>query len=238
MFDPAELIRRYAVADRAAWHLRVNFIASLDGASTHEGLSGGLNNADDKQVFDTLRMLSDVVLVGAGTLRAEGYGAIRVDDDAAAWRVAHGLPAHPALAVVSSRLALEPDHPAFVDAPVRPLVLTHEASPAAARLALSEVADVVPCGEDAVDVGLLRAALERRGLSQVLCEGGPQLLGSLIEADAVDELCLTVSPVLEGGSAGRIAAGGAQATRRMRLAHVLTAGDMLMLRYLRDGSSA
>ncbi|MCK6211548.1 pyrimidine reductase family protein [Georgenia sp. EYE_87] len=237
MFDPAELLRRYAVADRAGWHLRVNFIASLDGAATHDGLSGGLNNADDKQVFDTLRMLADVVLVGAGTLRAEGYGAMRLDDDAAAWRVAHGLPAHPVLAVVSSRLAVGPDHAAFTDAPVRPLVLTHEASPAAARLALSEVADVVPCGVDSVDVGLLRAALERRGLSQVLCEGGPHLLGALIEADAVDELCLTISPVLEGGAAGRIAAGGAQATRRLRLAHVLTAGDMLMLRYLRDGSS-
>jgi riboflavin biosynthesis pyrimidine reductase len=238
MFDPDELIRRYEVVDRAGWHLRVNFIASLDGAATHAGLSGGLNNPDDKQVFDTLRMLSDVVLVGAGTLRAEGYGAMRLDDDAAAWRLTHGLPAHPVLAVVSSRLDLAPESPLFTDAPVRPLVLTHEASPAAARLALAEVADVVPCGDHAVDLGLVRAALERRGLSQVLCEGGPQLLGTLIEADGVDELCLTLSPVLEGGAAGRIAAGGAQATRRMRLGHVLTAGDMLMLRYLRAGSSA
>ncbi|WP_418606051.1 dihydrofolate reductase family protein [Georgenia sp. SUBG003] len=138
MFDPEELVRRYAVADRGAWHLRVNFIASLDGAATHAGLSAGLNNADDKQVFDTLRMLSDVVLVGAGTLRAEGYGAMRLDGDAVAWRLAHGLPAHPVLAVVSSRLALEPDAPMFTDAPVRPLVLTHEASPAAARLALAD----------------------------------------------------------------------------------------------------
>ncbi|WP_418605558.1 dihydrofolate reductase family protein [Georgenia sp. SUBG003] len=97
------------------------------------------------------------------------------------------------------------------------------------------MADVVPCGAGTVETTLVRAALERRGLSQVLCEGGPHLLGTLIEADAVDELCLTVSPVLEGGAAGRITAGGAQATRRMRLSHVLTAGDMLMLRYLRAG---
>ncbi|PFG40893.1 riboflavin biosynthesis pyrimidine reductase [Georgenia soli] len=238
MFDPDELIRRYAVADRADWHLRVNFIASLDGAATHAGLSGGLNNADDKQVFDTLRMLSDVVLVGAGTIRAEGYGAMRLDDEVAAWRLAHGLPAHPVLAVVSSRLDLAPQSPMFTEAPVRPLVLTDEASPAAARLALAGVADVVPCGDHAVEVGLVRAALERRGLFQVLCEGGPQLLGTLVEADAVDELCLTLSPVLEGGAAGRITAGGAQTTRRMRLGHVLTAGDMLMLRYLRDGRSS
>jgi riboflavin biosynthesis pyrimidine reductase len=233
MFDPTQLIERYAVADRGVPHLRVNFISSLDGAATHDGLSGGLNNPDDKQVFDTLRMLADVVLLGAGTLRDEGYGAMRLDDEAVDWRLAHGLPAHPTLAVVSSRLALAADHAMFADAPVRPLVLTHGASPAAARLALSEVADVVPCGEDEVDPWQVRTALERRGLNQVLCEGGPRLLGTLIEADAVDELCLTLSPVLEGGDARRISVGGAQATRAMRLAHVLTAGDMLMLRYLR-----
>jgi riboflavin biosynthesis pyrimidine reductase len=233
MFDPGELIERYSVADRTVPHLRVNFIASLDGAATHDGLSGGLNNADDKQVFDTLRMLSDVVLLGAGTLRDEGYGAMRLDDEAVGWRLARGLPEHPTLAVVSSRLALAPDHAALAEAPVRPLVLTHGASPAGARLALSEVADVVPCGEEEVDPWQVRTALERRGLTQVLCEGGPRLLGTLVQADAVDELCLTLSPVLEGGAAPRISVGGAQAARRMQLAHVLTAGDMLMLRYLR-----
>ncbi|MPV36191.1 pyrimidine reductase family protein [Georgenia subflava] len=234
MFDPEELIDRYSVADRAIPHLRVNFIASIDGAATHQGLSGPLNNADDKQVFDTLRMLADVVLLGAGTLRDEGYGALRLDDAAVDWRLKHGLPAHPTLAVVSSRLNLDADMAALAGAPTRPLVLTHDASPAERRLALAEVCDVVPCGERSVQPALVRAALERRELNQVLCEGGPHLLGTLVAADAVDELCLTISPVLEGGDAGRISVGGAQATRPMRLAHVLTAGDMLMLRYLRE----
>ncbi|WP_240646128.1 pyrimidine reductase family protein [Georgenia sp. SYP-B2076] len=228
-----ELVRRYAVADRLAPHVRVNMIASLDGAATHDGLSGGLNNADDKQVFDTLRMLSDVVMVGAGTLRAEGYGALRLGDVAVAWRQTHGLAAHPTLAVVSSRLELRADDPMLADAPVRPVVLTHGASPAARREELGTVADVVLCGERAVDPRAMVAALVRRGLRQVLCEGGPHLFGTLVEADAVDELCLTLSPVLEGGGAGRITTGGAPAARRMRLAHVLTADDMLMLRYLR-----
>ena len=228
-----ELVGRYAVVDRATAHLRVNFIASLDGAATHEGLSGGLNNADDKQVFDTLRMLSDAVLVGAGTLRAEGYGPLRLDGPALAWRRAHGLPDHPTLAVVSSRLDLDPDSSMLTEAPVRPVVLTHAASPADRRERLAAVADVVLCGERAVDPRAMLAELARRGMPQVLCEGGPHLLGALIEADAVDELCLTLSPVLEGGGAGRISAGGAPATRAMRLAHVLTADDMLLLRYLR-----
>ena len=111
--------------------------------------------------------------------------------------------------------------------------MTHAGSPAGALAALAEVADVLVCGEDAVDPRLMLAAFADRGLNQVLCEGGPHLFGTLIEADCVDELCLTVSPVLEGGSAGRIARGEAAATRPMRLLHALPAGDMLFLRYER-----
>ncbi|MBK5250485.1 MAG: pyrimidine reductase family protein [Actinomycetales bacterium] len=233
VFDHAELIEAYRVRDRAATHLRVNFVASLDGAATHGGLSGALNNEADKQVFDTLRMLSDVVLVGAGTLRKEGYGAIRLDDDAVAWREEHGLPPHPTLAIVSSHLGLSADMAMFAEAPVRPIVVTHARSPEEARTELGVVADVVVCGSRAVDPTVVRAELAGRGLPQVLCEGGPQLFGSLVAADAVDEFCLTLSPVLEGGDAGRITRAGAQRTLDMRLAHVLTAGDMLMLRYLR-----
>jgi riboflavin biosynthesis pyrimidine reductase len=78
------------------------------------------------------------------------------------------------------------------------------------------------------------AALIRRGLTQMLTEGGPHLFGALAAADAVDELCLTLSPVLAGGGAGRITAGSEHGLHAMHLAHVLTAGDMLMLRYVRS----
>jgi riboflavin biosynthesis pyrimidine reductase len=233
MLERDELIARYEVADRATPLLRVNFIASIDGAATHEGLSGGLNNEDDKLVFDTLRMLSDVILVGAGTVRAEGYGGIRVAPADAAWRVARGLPAQLPVAIVSSRLEIEPTHPVFADAAVRPLVVTHAGSSAERRSELAEVADILVCGEDAVDPRAMVAALARRGLNQVLCEGGPHLFGALIEADCVDDLCLTLSPVLEGGTAGRIARSDSAATREMALLHVLTAGDMIFLRYAR-----
>ena len=238
MLDRDELIIRYRVPDRTLPHLRVNFIASLDGAATREGVSGGLGNADDRLVFDTLRMLADVIVVGAGTVRAEGYVGIRQGPADAAWRVRHGLPAQLPVAIVSSRLDFEPNHSLFADAAVRPLVVTHAASPLRRRAELAEVADVLVCGEDVVDPRLMRAELARRGLAQILCEGGPNLFGALIDADCVDELCLTVSPVLEGGPAGRISAGPAAITREMSLLHVLTAGDMLFLRYARRKASS
>jgi riboflavin biosynthesis pyrimidine reductase len=93
---------------------------------------------------------------------------------------------------------------------------------------------VIVCGEERLDPHAMLACLAQRGLRQVLCEGGPHLLGTLIEADGLDELCLTLSPVLENGRAGRITAGAAQTPRGMRLGHVLSVQDMLLLRYERS----
>jgi riboflavin biosynthesis pyrimidine reductase len=231
--DPADLLERYRVADPATQHVRANFIASLDGAATHDGRTEGLNNAADKAVFDLLRMLCDVLLVGAGTLRIEGYRDLRLAEDAVAWRIRHGLRAQPTLAVVSARLDLSAGMDAFARAPVRPLVLTLRTAPTRKQRELSRVADVVACGEEVLDVAALLEALRQRRLNQVLCEGGPHLLGTLVAADCLDELCLTLSPVLENGAAGRIVAGAAQASRPMRLIGVLEAGDTLMLRYAR-----
>ena len=232
-YSDEALLQLYAIRDRSTPWVRSNFIASLDGAATHEGHTRGLNNADDKRVFDLLRMLCDVVLVGAGTVRAEGYADLGIDRKAAAWRVGHGLRAEPTLAVVSARLSLSSDMPALARAPVRPIIFTLEQSTPEKRQALSSVADVVPCGGTALDCRAMLAALAARGLRQVLCEGGPHLFGTLITADCIDELCLTLSPVLENGSAGRIVAGAAQTTRRMRLGHAISVGQMLMLRYER-----
>lgn len=231
-FDAPSLRASYRIADRSVPSVRVNFISSLDGAATVDGLSGGLGNADDKLVFDTLRLLSDVILVGAGTVRAEGYAGVGVSTADAAWRVSQGWAAQPPLAIVSARLDLDPGHPLFREAVTRPLVVTHAGSPRVARDALAAVADVLVCGETEIEPRLVVAALAERGLRQILCEGGPSLFGALIAADCVDELCLSLSPVLAGGSAGRISH-GPQATRDMSLIHALPAGDMLFLRYAR-----
>jgi riboflavin biosynthesis pyrimidine reductase len=231
-----ELIAAYTVADRSAKHLRSNFVTSLDGAVTLEGLSGGLSSKDDQNMLGRLRSLADVVLVGAGTLRAEGYGGLRLGAKRRGWRADQGWPENPTLAVVSARLELAPHSPVFTNAPVRPIVITCEASPVDQREALSSVAQVLVCGDEAVDLSMAVEALVAQGLPQILCEGGPHLLGSLTAADLVDELCLTVSPLLAGPGARRITDGIASTEARpLTLHHVLSTNDgFLFLRHTRN----
>ncbi|MEE1619008.1 pyrimidine reductase family protein [Brachybacterium sp. J153] len=211
--------------------LRMNFVESLDGAVTREGLSGGLGGAADRLVFDLMRWWADVVLVGAGTARTEGYGSMRLPDDAASWRLAHGLAEQPVLALVSGRLDLDPASPLFVGAPVRPLVLTVGEAPRRARERLAEVADVVDAGTSVVDPARARAVLADRGLGRIHAEGGPTLFGTFLAAGAVDELCLTLAPTLEAGGVGLIARSPESAPTAMRLAGILRGDDELLLRY-------
>jgi riboflavin biosynthesis pyrimidine reductase len=232
--DDAALAAMYGRPPRP--HLRVNFVSSVDGAVTLDGHSAGLSGPADKRVFGVLRMLCDALLVGAGTLRRERYRAVRLDAGRRSWRRDNGLPEFPRLVVASRSLYLDPAQAAFADAPVRPLVLT--TAKAVPPRGLTDVADVVPVGDDEVDVATLLPELSRRGFDQVLCEGGPRLFGSLTAAGLVDELCLTVSPLLAGPGPNRITLGLPGPTHPLRLAHVLTAEDVLMLRYVRASPHA
>jgi riboflavin biosynthesis pyrimidine reductase len=232
--DDDALIRLYAPEDRSDPVLRVNFVESLDGAVAVDGYSEGLSGPADKRVFGLLRMISDAVVVAAGTLRHEGYGPVRLGEGKRAWRAGQGLSGYPPLVIVSRTLDLDPASPALTEAPARPYVITCAAAPAAARAALGEVAEVLVHGEDDVDLAAALADLRARGLVHLLCEGGPHLLGALTAADLVDELCLTLSPLLAGAGAGRISAGPpAPRPRRLALRHILAEGDMLLLRYAR-----
>ncbi|NQX27497.1 pyrimidine reductase family protein [Microbacteriaceae bacterium VKM Ac-2854] len=213
--------------------LRVNFVASVDGAATLDGLSGALGGPADKRLFDLLRRPADVVLVAAGTVRAEGYGPMVLDAESVAWREAAGLAPQPVFALVSGSLNLDPRSRVFTEAPVRPIVLTRESAPTDRRAALSEVAEVISCGVEAFDPKAAVAALVERALPQIHCEGGPSLFGALLASDVVDELCLTVAPTLASGGALRIAHADASVDRPQYLAHVLSAEDTLLLRYLR-----
>ncbi len=212
--------------------LRANFVTSADGAVTLDGYSEGLSGAPDKRVFGLLRMLCDGLLVGAGTLRAEGYGPVRLSEERRSWRRAHGLEPYPTPVVVSARLDLDPTAGFFAQAPVRPLVLAPTRGPAAPA-GLDDVAEVLRVGETEVDFPAALAQLRGRGLAQILCEGGPRLFGSLIAADEVDEVCLTVSPLLAGPGAGRIALGAPTPPRHLTLRHALEADGVLLLRYAR-----
>lgn len=203
--------------------LRANFISSIDGAATVDGLSGGLGTDADQRIFELLRRTSDAVLVGAGTVRSEGYGALRVSEDSATWRVLHGMPAHPVFVIVSGSLDLDPTSEIFTKAPVKPIIMTalgHDTS------GFEGIADIV----ESVQVPAMLAALRGRGLNRILCEGGPSLFTHLLKAGAVDELRLTVSPVLAGG--GKPITAGALAPVSARLAEILKGDGTLLYSYL------
>ncbi|HET6877025.1 MAG TPA: pyrimidine reductase family protein [Jatrophihabitans sp.] len=213
---------------------RVNFVAAVDGAVSAGGRSRGLQTPGDNSVFAALRDLADVVAVGAGTAVAEGYRAVRVGEQRRAVRREHGLPAPLPIAVLSRTLRLDPAQGLFADAApdARTLVLTCGAADADRRRALQQVADVIECGDDTVDPLLARQALEDRGFRRILCEGGPTVFADLADAGVVDELCLSVTPLLAGPGAGRITAGRPwDATVPLSLVGLLEEDGALFCRY-------
>jgi riboflavin-specific deaminase-like protein len=233
--DAAELYRddpRPAHADRP-W-VAVNMVASVDGAVTLDGRSGGLSGPGDKAIFFALRSIADVILVGAGTVRAENYGPPRISPEDQAARAARGQTPAPTIAVVSGRLHLDPQARLFVDAPSRPIVLTTAHADAERRAPLEAVADIVAAGETTFDAEIALHRLGERGAQVVICEGGPTLNGWLLAADLVDELCLTFTPVLASGDDARVARGLAlDPPRRLAVDRILTEDAFLFLRYLR-----
>ncbi len=221
MPTPTDLLAAYALPDRERPRIRMNFVSSADGAVTLGGRSGALGGETDRALMQVLRMMTDVVLVGAGTVRAEGYGGMRLRAEDVLWRRAHGLADHPALAVVSGALDLAPDEAVFTDAVRRPVVVTTESAAADRGGLFGAVADVVTCGASAVDLRAMQTALAARGWRQVLCEGGPSLFGALLDAGLVDEVCLTLAPRFVGGDAARIVRGAGEADRMFGLAGIL-----------------
>jgi riboflavin biosynthesis pyrimidine reductase len=232
----ADLTRLYAprpAGPSTGRHVRVNMIASLDGGTSRDGTSGSLGGPADHVVFALLRSYADAVLVGAGTMRAEQYGPARLSDESRRARIERGQTPVPPIAVVTRSANLDWQSAFFVDAEIRPVVLTVEASrqhhPDAAP-----VADVVIAGSEEVDLALGLDELARRGLRHVLVEGGPSLNADLLARDAIDEVCLSVSPVLLGGSSSRILRGESTPEAfPLELASIVTADGFLFLRYSR-----
>ncbi len=174
---------------RRPW-LRVNMVTSLDGAATGgDGKSGTLNNEADHAVFESLRTHADAIVVGAGTARTEGYG-----------------PAECPIVLVTRRAEVPEKLQGAPRGSV--LVATSASSPglAAAREQLG-TDNVLVVGDDGVDLVRLRDELVSRGWTSILSEGGPGLLGDLLAAGVVDELCVTIAPTAVAGDAGRIAHG-------------------------------
>ncbi|MFE3070514.1 pyrimidine reductase family protein [Streptomyces sp. NPDC059247] len=216
--------------------LRANMVSSLDGAGQHDGRSQPLSSETDMRIFGTLRGLADVVVVGAETVRLEGYRPARAREAFAARRAAAGQGPAPAIAVVSASLALDFTLPLFTSPLVPTLLLTGAtAPPERVRAARDAGVEVVVAGDGAgVDPARVVAALAARGLRRQLTEGGPRLLGQFVAADVLDELCLTLSPTMTAGGAQRIA-GGPSVTvpTRFQVASVLERDGFLFTRYLR-----
>jgi riboflavin biosynthesis pyrimidine reductase len=221
--------------------LRVNFIASADGSVSAGGVSRGLQTPGDNRVFAALRDLADVVVAGSGTVLTEGYAMVNLSAAKQQRRRELGLAETLTTAVVSRSLLLDPKAPLFHGAVSDPrtIVLSCAAADAQRRAALEAVADVIICGDDKVEPTLVRAALAERGLLHVLCEGGPTLFTEFIQAEVVDEMCLTVSPLLVGPGPSRIVAGQPWGIGLvwMRLAGLLEEDGALFCRY-RLGSDA
>lgn len=226
--DDVDLIAAYAYPQERPW-LRGNMIASADGAATLDGRAGGLGNPADQRVLGLLRALSDVVIAGAGTVVTEGYGPARARDEYQAARAAAGQPPAPVMAVVSNQLRLDFSSRYFTQARERPIVVTSKAAPADLLRAAHQVADVIVAGAQVVDPALMVQALGERGHTRLLCEGGPTFLGACVAAGALDELCLTISPLLVGGPARRILDGPViSPPAEMRLTQLLIDDDDLV----------
>ena len=234
-----QLAEAYAYPEGGGPWLRANMVSTLDGAAQHDGRSQGISCASDMRIFGTLRGLADAVVVGAETVRLEGYRPARAREAFAARRAAAGQGPAPAIAVVSASLDLDFSLPLFASPLVPTLVLTGAGAPSdRIQEARQAGAEVVVAGEGSA-VAPERAVRElaARGLTRLLTEGGPRLLGQFVAADAVDELCLTVSPMLSAGDAQRIAVGPSVAVpERFVLASMLEEDGFLFTRYRRDRS--
>jgi 5-amino-6-(5-phosphoribosylamino)uracil reductase len=217
--------------------VRGNAITSLDGAATTSGTSGGLGGAGDRRLFAVQRELADVIVVGAGTARAENYGGARMSAAQRRRRQARGQHEVPPIVLVTRSGLLDHDMPVLTDSEAPALVMTCAASTGIARDRVGSAAEVVDCSAadpDQVDLTVLLDQLGQRGLFRVLTEGGPSLMGAFMAAILLDELCLTAAPLLVGGGAVRIASGTVDVLTSMRRAHVLTDDDgYLYSRYVR-----
>lgn len=233
-----ELAEAYAyppLAGDAHW-LRANMVSTLDGAAQHEGRSQPISGETDMRIFGTLRALADVVVVGAETVRQEGYRPARAREAFAARRGAAGQGPAPAIAVITASMDLDFSLPLFTSPLVPTLVITGAAAPAdRVAEAAGAGAQVVVAGDGAaVDPARAVRELAQRGLRRQLTEGGPRLLGQFVAADALDELCLTISPMLAAGDAQRIAGGPSVAVpHRLAPACVLEEAGFLFTSYRR-----
>jgi riboflavin biosynthesis pyrimidine reductase len=229
VLDDTQLAEHYGFPPGRRW-VRTNFIATVDGAAEGpDHRSGSMSGAADRRVLALLRALADVIVVGAGTARMEGYAPADIRPTFARFRSEAGQPPTPPIAVITDSLAF-PEK--LLDDP-RTIVLTSSRSDSRRRRELAERVDVIVAGEHRVDAKTAVDALSARGHRRILCEGGPTVFSFLAGAGLVDELCLTIAPELLSGTSPRIMHGhDLPHPAQVRLDGLLEADGFLFFRWL------
>ena len=210
--EPAEDVDPAAVYADMPHHddrpaVRLNMIVSVDGGTAWNGVSGALGGPADKAVFGVLRSLTDAVLVASATMQAEHYGPAVLPALVQAARRERGQTPVPRIAVVSRACKFDWSAPFFTDATERPIVFTVASASEENRTRAAAVAELVIAGDDDVDFDVAVRHLGASGTKSVLAEGGPTLNGQLARAGLLDEVCVTLAPLLASGDAKRIIAG-------------------------------
>jgi riboflavin biosynthesis pyrimidine reductase len=219
--------------DAHAW-TAVCMVSSVDGAVAVDGRSGGLGGRADLLALARLRASNDVSVVGASTVRQEGYGPPTGGAQRRADRADRGLRPAPRLAIVSGSGRLDPDHAVFGDRDEPPLLFVPRGADPDALAALEDRAEVHQLEAEGMRADLVVDALAAMGLRRILCEGGPQLNQAMLAADLVDEVFLTLAPTLVGGPASRIVAGDEEHVRDLHLVSAFEHEGDLLLRYRHD----
>lgn len=214
-------------------HVALCMVSSADGAVAVDGLSGGLGGPADVLALSRLRAANDVSLVGAGTVREEGYGPMTGSAERRADRAARGLRPAARLAIVTRSGRLDPELRVFSDPSEPPLILTSEAADPAALAAIEDRAEIHVVGDDHLEVEPMLGTLADLGLPRVVCEGGPRLVQQLLAVGAIDEAFLTVAPMLVGGPVRRVIAGEQEHPTPLELVSVYEHEGDLLLRYRR-----
>ncbi len=225
-----DAIYRPPNSDRGLW--RTNMVATVNGAVEFGGVSGPISSGADRQVFHVIRAYADAVVIGRGNALAEGYTSLphRSEPEAAPG----GRNAAPRLVVVARSLDGLAEAPLAASADQ--VVIATSRGKAEEATALARSFDVEPAfvfiGDHDMEIGLLRGALAELGLRNVVCEGGPTLLGILLAGQAIDEICLTVTPlVAPSHHGGPFGPGGDYGLAGLELASVLEEEGTLLYRY-------
>lgn len=210
-----------------------HMVAGLDGTAAVDGRVGELSTRPDQELFRRMRQIADVVLVGAETARLEGYGPVRLSEQAQAERRALGKPSNPPIVVVSRSMEIDPAARLFADAgeDAPTMVVTCAGADGERRAGVEEFAQVIVAGEESVNPAEAMSALAYHGYQVVLCEGGPTWLGELVAADRLDELLLSISPMMGGDPLPVSVTPPGTGIARFELKGLMAEEDTLFLRY-------